>query len=279
MRRQSVVAACAALALLGAGCGKTVKVNLNPRAPAAWPAPVLNRPQVINLQDGKTQLRLDPHRDYLLRLPRNRELQAPGGVSITGGHDVVLSGGSVNVPDKSGALVLQQQTGVMHVQDVRFSGPHLMEGIDLDEPTAVVQLENVDVGTVHGSFTTNHADLIQTWAGPRKLLIDGFTGSTDYQGFFLLPNQHYNGPAPQLFDLRNIYIDARRGGYALWRSTQPGFPLRLTNVYVSPNPAKPNRDLWLWPKPSTGDRSWRDVKVGVPGELIRRVNRAVPPHP
>jgi hypothetical protein len=276
-----LLATTSACAVLIGGCSATNQdtVPISTSKPQvrrlAWPAPRLHSPTVITLTPGRTDLKLDLHRDYVLKLPAGQPLRAPKGLSIYGGHNVVLVGGTLDITGKSGAMVLHDQTGVMHIEGIRITGPRLMEGIDLSESKgAVVQLENIQIGRVHGSYKTNHADLIQSWAGPRKLLIDGFVGHTDYQGFFLLPNQLYKGPPPQLFDFRNVYIDARRGGYALWRSDRPRFPLRLSNVFVSPNPAKPSRRLWLRPKPSPGDHSWSAVKTGAPAPLLKRVNAA-----
>jgi hypothetical protein len=245
------------------------------QAGLAWPAPALHDPQVIQLTPGHTKLALNLHRDYVLKLPHGRPLSAPQGLSIWGGHNVVLIGGTVNVPDKSGAVSLAAQTGTIHVEGVRFTGPHLMEGIDLNEPRgATVELENLYIATVHGSYTTNHADLIQSWAGPRRLLVDGLMGATQYQGFFLLPNQQFSGPAPQLFDLRNVYINDRQGAYALWLQTKPHVPLYASGVYVTPNPKKTWRGWWLWPKP--GDATWNHVRAAgdSPRAIQARIARA-----
>jgi hypothetical protein len=266
-----------AIALTAAGCGTGgggSNTTTGSRAGLAWSAPKLSHPGVIDVRPGNTDLNLDPHRDYLLRLPSGRPLNSPKGLRIQGGHNVVLVGGTLNVPGKGGGILLRDQTGTMHLEGVRITGPALEEGIDIDQRKgATVQLQNLWLGTVHGSYRTNHADLIQTWAGPRRLRIDGLVGTTQYQGFFLLPNQFLRGPRPAEFDLRNIYIDARRGGYGLWRG-DPAFPVRTSNVWVAPNPTKRGRDDWLWPKPSTGDRSWRGVRAGTPRDLIKRVRRA-----
>jgi hypothetical protein len=226
----------------------------------AWPAPSMRHPTVIDLTSKTTSLQLNPRVDYVLRLPRGRPLDIPTALEISGGHNVVMIGGTINVDRPVGVMQLTDQTGTVHIEGVRFTGKHLTQGIDLSEATgAVVELEHVYFSTVYGSFTTNHAELIQSWAGPRRLLIDGLVGSTTYQGLFLLPNQHYNGPAPQLFDLRNVYIDAARGAYALWLQTAPRVPLRVSDVYVTPNPQRPQRDWWLWPKPSSGATTWTGV--------------------
>lgn len=256
------------LAAVALGCLVTA-------APAAaharWRRPTLVRPTTVVADAEHRELILDLRRDYVIKLKRGMT-QIPGGLSVWGGHNVVLDGGHINVPDRAGGMVLKSQTGTIWIHGLHISGRRLMEGIDLDErqPHATVVLQNVLIDRVHGSFQTNHADLLQTWAGPSRLLIDGFTGTTDYQGFFLLPNQWFDGPPPQLFELRNVNI-VDDGGYALWRSTRPSFPLRLENVYVRPNPAKRDRDWWLWPKPSTGDRSWRSVIASRPpgGNFVR----------
>src|SRR5207237_7875490 len=125
-------------------------------------------------------------------------------------------------------LALKNQSGTIWIRNLRISGRQLMEGIDLDErqPHSTVVLRNVLIDRVHGSQGTNHADLLQTWAGPSRLLVDGFTGATDYQGFFLLPNQLFDGPPPVLFDFRHVNI-VDDGGSAFWRAPGNPFPLRL----------------------------------------------------
>jgi hypothetical protein len=231
---------------------------------------------VIDLTSTSTSLQLDPSRDYVLRLPRGRPLNVPTALEISGGHNIVMVGGTINVERPVGVMQLTDQTGTVHIEGVRFTGRHLTQGIDLSEAKgATVELEHVYFSTVYGSFTTNHAELIQSWAGPRRLLIDGLTGSTTYQGLFLLPNQHYNGPAPKLFDLRNIYIDDSRGAYALWLQTSPRVPLRISGVYVTPNPQRPERAWWLWPKPSSEATTWSGVQA-VRGSplMVSRITRA-----
>jgi hypothetical protein len=283
MRRLAAATATIALAATG-GCGGGTSDSGTSSPPkgkqeVSWPAPKLDHPKTVELKDGKNDLQLDLHRDYVLKLPRDRPLDVPGGLRIYGGRNVVLIGGTVNVTDRSPGALLHDQTGTMHLEGVRFTGKQMTEGIDLDQSKgATVQIENVYVDTVHGSYATNHADLMQSWAGPRRLLIDGFYGRTQYQGFFLLPNQHYDGPPPKLFDLRNVYIDAPTGGYALWRSPS-NFPLRVSNVFVRPNLQKGGRDQWLWPKPSTGDPSWRKVRVGAPAQVAKRTAAAGTSYP
>jgi hypothetical protein len=231
------------------------------QAGSAWDRPALVKPTTIVVDGAHNALVLDQSRDYVLHLtPGVDSMRTP--LTVWGGHNVVIDGGHLNITGHCGAMALKNQAGTIWIHDLHISGgPGLMEGIDLQEPMpgATVVLRDVLIDKVHGSYTTNHADLIQTWAGPSRLLIDGFTGTTGYQGFFLLPNQWYNGPSPKIFDLRNIHIDDSRGAYALWVGDQHGpFPVHVQNVEVTPNPARTWRGWWLW--------GFRGQDSNVPGQ-------------
>jgi hypothetical protein len=256
------------------------------RPKLTWAPPVLTEPITIEITEKKTSFKLDQTKDYILKMP-SRPLQ--GGLNIWGGRNVVLIGGEIHIPTKeeapdfkgsTRALYIQQQKGTIHIEGLLVSGGGLTEGVNFNQRLGgIVQFQNMRFDTVHGERSGHHADLIQTWAGPTELRIDRFTGHTSYQGFFLLPNQHFqtveqNGvvseaPKPRLFDFRNInLIGTDRSAYMLWLPTPPGFPLNLQEVWVKPSPKKDqaNRDQFLWPKPSTGDTSWAAVKVGIPPE-------------
>jgi hypothetical protein len=216
----------------------------------------------MQLTDGTGSLKLSTSKDYVLKLAADKPVYLPKGLDITGGRNVVVIGGQVDVRNGYTAsngeatrrgMYLKGQTGTVYIEGVRFSSTTtgtLTEGIDLDERLgAQVVLQNVRVDHLKGSYATNHADGLQTWAGPRKLLIDGLSIDTDYQGMFLLPNQHFTGPAPELFDLRNISITGEPGsGYLLWKDSQD-FPVKVTNVEVKPGSHNPtDRGAYLWPK-------------------------------
>ncbi|HEY3727522.1 MAG TPA: hypothetical protein VGL51_10135 [Solirubrobacteraceae bacterium] len=216
---------------------------------SAWNRPALVDPTTIVVDAAHNNLVLDQSKDYILRLTPGVDSMRIG-LTVWGGRNVVIDGGHLNVTGHSGGMELKNQAGTIWIHDLHISGgSRLMEGIDLQEPMpgATVVLRDVLVDKVHGSYTTNHADLIQTWAGPSRLLIDGFTGTTGYQGFFLLPNQLFRGPSPKIFDLRNIDIDDSRGAYALWLSDQHGpFPLHVQDVVIKANPVRTWRGWWLW---------------------------------
>jgi hypothetical protein len=252
------------------------KLQPTAHASSAWDRPALADPTTIVLDAAHNNLVLDQAKDYVLRLTPGVDSMRTG-VTVWGGRNVVIDGGHLNITGRSGAMELKNQAGTIWIHDLHISGgPELMEGIDLQEPVrgATVVLRDVLIDKVHGSYRTNHADLIQTWAGPSRLLIDGFTGATDYQGFFLLPNQLYEGPEPKIFDLRNVEIDDSRGAYALWVSDQHGpFPLHVQNVVVKANPMRTWRGWWLWgfrgqDSNAPGKGTWAAVSAA--GSLARR---------
>jgi len=271
-RRVSLVAVPVAIAVIVAGVviglrlthkskptpAPTVTPTSNAAGALQWAPPSLSRPTTITLSANNRELKLDPERDYRLVMP-DTPLTVKGGLSITGGHNVVLIGGALLAPsarqapdpqDRRG-VYLKGQTGVVHIEGLKLGGD-LSEGFDLDERLgATVQIENVDVGTVHGSRDANHADVIQSWAGPNKLLIDGLRASSDYQGLFLLPNQHWSdGPKPQLFDVRRSVITLSDGaGYGVWvPDSAPWFRADGLTIVTEES----DRGKVLWPASQLG---------------------------
>ncbi len=240
----------------------------------SWAPPALTNPITIEISKANRSPRLDDTKDYIIKMP-STPLVAAGGLVLSGGRNVVLIGGAIEAPPmgeapeslQRRAVYLKGQTGTIHIEGLHIGGADLAEAFNLDQRAgAVVQLQNIRIEKAQGTRAGHHADLVQTWAGPAELRIDGMTGTTDYQGFFLLPNQHFNGPAPKLFDFRRInLIGTDKSAYLLWTQTKPEFPVKVQDVYLSPNPSKTaHRDQFLWPKPSTGDLSWESVQVGPP---------------
>src|ERR1700733_13544313 len=232
---------------------------------SAWNEPTLVDPITVTLSNSNRSLKLDQSRDYIVQCPPG-QLDMSGKFAIWGGHNVVLQDCDEYVTNPAGdwAGYLEDQTGTMWIDDVHFGGRHLTGGLQVSEPTATVVMRDVLFDRVYGSYTTNHAECLQTWAGPRRLLIDGLTCPTDYQGLFLAPNQWYTGPAPTIFDLRHVNIDDSRGAYALWLSDVKGglsaMRLSLQDVYVTPPAQRTWRGWWLWPKPPGA--AWSNVIVG-----------------
>ncbi len=265
--RWSVLAVAGLLALAGlvAALSRTSTEVIPPCL--AWRPPALEDPEVIEITADNQKLELDDERDYLLKLPAV-PLTSYGGVSVTGGRNVVLIGGEIRVPPVELAeepylrrgMMLSDQTGVLHVEGVRIAGDDLAEGISLAQPQgAIVQLQAMDVGPVYGSFEANHADVVQTWAGPRALRIDLLRGTTSYQGFFLLPNQ-YRRTTVDEFDLRRVQLTAlQEARYLLWTERQAPW-LTLKDVWIETPDGTATGRL----RPQSG--VWTDVNVAKVGK-------------
>lgn len=222
-----------------------------------WAPPELESPTTVNVTSEDNSLRLDDDRDYNIVLPEGG-LQADGGLVIKGGNDVVLIGGRIEAEER--ALYLIDQTGTLHIEGLSIGGDGLLEGINLDQRKgATVQLQNIHVDMVTGEEDANHADLIQAWAGPTRLRIDGFTGNTGYQGFFLLPYQ-FGDVEIEEWDFRRVTLTGNEdAAYLLW--TEDDAPwLSVQDVVVVPATDK-DRDKVL-----EGDLD--DVTVGESGTTV-----------
>ena len=233
--------------------------------------PSLTNPVTIRVTDEMGELKLSRSRDYRIVLPTNRAWKNARGLFITGGHNVVVLGGTVDVrggwKDGSGKVVkraayFRDSTGIVHVEGLRFlssTTQRLTEGIDISLPGAYLRLFNVRISSLlTGSQSTNHADVIQAWAGPRSLLVDGLTAATQYQGMFLTPQQH-SSASVGLYDLRRVWIDGRNASYLLWRNGS--FPVRTSEVHVT---GSTRQSSGLWPHRS----SWPYVKVSRPSHMF-----------
>jgi hypothetical protein len=273
VRRHSAIISTMALAAVALTASATAQAA--PRL--TWAPPALQAPTTVTVTPSTRILRLDPTLDYVVQMPPT-PLTGPGGLSISGGHDVVLIGGEIRI-DRDPAetavpsiqqrrgLVLANQTGTIHVEGLRIGGDDLNEGIDLSEPLgATVQLENVRIDGLTSrdpvAFGDGHPDLVQSWAGPGRLRIDRFTGITNYQGFYLAP-QELGTPQPLTeLDLRNVnLVGTATSTYMLW-STTPLVP-SISEVWVRPRPGRlPEQSLW--PAPS----AWPGVQVGQPPSFV-----------
>jgi hypothetical protein len=243
-----------------------------------WAPPVLDNPSTEVVAADHHSLKLDPTRDYTVVLPKT-DVILKGGVSITGGHNVVIIGGVIHVPNKSDVpsddarrgMYVKGQTGTLHIEGVRMTGD-LSDGFNFDERDgAIVQIENVQIDLVHGSHDAHHADVIQTWAGPRILRVDGLRGGTQYQGFFLLPNQHFaDGDPPESFVFRRTVLSMMEGSaYAVWLPERNPSWLDFSGITVRLGGGMVTNKL-SWPNSSLGLRvvdaeAPIDLPAGTPG--------------
>jgi hypothetical protein len=257
--RRSLLASLLAVAALGAGGARLTDAAPVAHGPLRWAPPPLQSPITIAVGDGYTQLHLDPVRDYVIRLPT---VDKRGGLTLAGGHDVVVVGGHVTIP--AGAppgrlgdrqrrgLYIKDATGTVHVEGVLFDADHGVQwdAIDIAAPAAVVQIENVRVEQVRGAFRGFHGDVVQPWGGVRELRIDRLTATSDYQGLTIPIDKGPIGSA-RISDvnIRGLSSGPPGTDHLLWLTTGSatcsGYPVSLTSVYVQPRRGQSlGRTVW-----------------------------------
>jgi hypothetical protein len=212
------------------------------RPKLVWAPPRLIRPILIRLRDER-RLFLDPKRDYVIRLSRDRPLVAHdlGCIWIRGGRNVVIIGGECYADRTSGqtegngrAVYIEDNTGTVHIEGLWAHGPGLTEGVDLFSPGTTLQLENCRFDHLtRANSSSIHSDLIQAdsaWA----LRVDRFTGSSEVQGLF----RDGEAPAPRGADFRRVNINKAVPGSvparALWQDESFWYPMSLTAFYLIP---------------------------------------------
>jgi hypothetical protein len=256
------------------GGGGSTSAN-DERGLLEWAPPRLTSPKTIVLQSGldPDYIWLPPNQDAIIKFP-------PGGihgaVEIDGGHNVVMIGGSITVPssanqsdnnsdDTDQAIYIRQSTGTVHIEGIQITGdPNTQfDGIDINAPSASVQLENIRVTNLWGSDTTQHADVVQTWGGVGTLRIDRLSADGDYQGLTIDPDLGPVGPVDiEDVDLTYEAIPSALapitvgGGYMIWLTkgvTSCSAPAQTTfsNVYVYDESQRVRASNTIWP-PSVG---------------------------
>jgi hypothetical protein len=161
----------------------------------SFPRPTMNSPITIPLHVGSDSLHLDDSRDYILVMPPQKKT---GPLYIRGGHDVELIGGymstttkgpNINISDDSGT----QSGRIVHIEGVLIDGSSGVpsDGIKIQAPNTIVQLENDRIVGLWGTLGGYHADVVQPGGGVKELRIDGLTGASHYNDVRVRQPQGY----------------------------------------------------------------------------------------
>jgi hypothetical protein len=220
----------------------------------SWAPPALSNPVTMTLTSGSNgKITLSSGVDYVLKLPTGSVYKNTHGLEVSGGRNVVIIGGTVDVGGgwySSGtgpgvpadhyvkrAAYFTGQTGTVHLEGVRFisSTGSLSEGINVSAPLAKVHVQNVAMGsTLVGEKAYNHADCLQVWNGPTVLKVDGFSCVTGYQGMFL--NPHDTSTASVIvpgWELKRVGIVGNaQAKYILWKVAPPA-SIATSQVYTT----------------------------------------------
>lgn len=173
-----------------------------------WAPPALTNPITIEVKNdgsiGGHAVNMDTTKDYIISLPKNEALI--GGLHLNGGRNIQVIGGEISIPNQptpAGAqypsitnrrmMKTQGATGTVHIEGILGRGSDISEGIQVISQGATVQIQNVRIENLKArdevNFVDNHPDVVQLIYGAKELRIDKVTGTSDFQGFFLCPEQ------------------------------------------------------------------------------------------
>ena len=221
---------------------------------------------------------LDNDVDYLIDLPN----ALPSRLRLRGGRNIVIFGGEFFIDDDDPAfdpalgsndaksLVIYDDTSqpvapadgrIVHLEGILVRGPWAQEGLAINAPSAIVQVQNWRVERLRGLRTGAHADVIQPWGSYRELRVDLLTGYSDYQGLFLKADA--NGPLG-LTHLSRVNIvgtendaveSAQDGGRTLfWWDYYERFGISQIRtdgtVWIAPHPSKGPAESAVEPRPA-----------------------------
>lgn len=181
----------------GAGCEQGCD-PLRWAPPAHW-----QEYEVLELPHAGGRIQLEPDVDY--QLSADRPIVGP--LEIIGGRDIVWIGGRILIEragelDRAiGLLVRDDDDSVerlVHFEGLLLGGSGLNDGINVDAPSAIVQVQNVHVALVsfggaddrdgtgpYEGLGRNHPDVLQVYGGHLELRVDGLSATSAYQGLFL----------------------------------------------------------------------------------------------
>lgn len=204
----------------------------------------------VGARGGDVRIELDPSRPV-----------AP--VIIANCRNAVIMGGQINVlptarigTDDQRAIYVHKCTGTVHIEGVLINGNvngSQADGIAVNAPEATVQIQNVRMEALRGTYSVNHADVFQPWGGVKEYRIDRLTGSTNYQGIQVRKDLGAIGKGT----IRNANVGSsgvtpiERGGQFI-RIDCNTYPLALENVFINP---RSGRDMGYSVWPQTDDRS------------------------
>jgi hypothetical protein len=228
---------------------------------------------------------LNPSSDYRLHLPASGPLA--GGLTISGGHNVQIIGGEIDLTypcsDSSSSchginISRGSASGQVYIEGVYIRNPDpnyqtdkvdTGDGIDVDDYPGVtdIVLQNVRVEGIKGcdpAVPSAHADVFQPYnVGGATLNVDHLTGTTDCQGIQINPDYEYQtyGLLPKSGTFKNVNIDVfanpslgNGNRYAWWftygTSSCVTYPITLSSVYVK-EPDGTLADNAVWPDPAS----------------------------
>ena len=259
--------------LCGLSNGSATRARESTTVPVgtSFPRPVMNNPITIALHVGADTLHLDDARDYILVMPAQKKT---GPLYIRGGHDVEIIGGylsttaegpNINISDDSGT----QSGRIVHIEGVLIDGSSGVpsDGIKIQAPNTIVQLENDRIVGLWGTLSGYHADVVQPGGGVKELRIDGLTGASHYNDLYLRREANPLEPPIGKVTIRNTNMF----GYVNAAGTSPSTTIRGISIGTQSNPPSDDSQSinCTLTDPLVVDNFWVTPPTGIrPGQFV-----------
>gem|GEM_PF-6076595 len=156
-----------------------------------WPPPELEETQTIALPTSPGLIELDPLLDYVL----SSDAPISGEVQIRGGRNVTLQGLEINVETfkttERRILSVEDNVGIVHIEGVSLRGNRALEGLFINSPGGVVQIQNVRIDGIGAESTEAVSEVqpsIMKVLSASEIRVDGLSGSTEHHGLVFQPS-------------------------------------------------------------------------------------------
>lgn len=154
-----------------------------------WQRPTLDNPTTLIIPEtGDRMYSLTLGKDYIVKFATGVRRDP---IEFNNARNIVIVGCEMNVAnitspnywDRRYIKIQSGITGTVHIEGCWLHGTSLIDGIVIDAPNAIVQIQNSLIeGMEYDELIANHPDILQTYAGPRELRMYNVTGASDYQG-------------------------------------------------------------------------------------------------
>lgn len=200
-----------------------------------WKPPVLEDPIVLTPTNPDSFFPgyLNDGQDYIINLNSESDgvkEKRTRAVQIRGGGDIVIIGGHTTLgyqASETAAISITRGDNtsttnrIVHIEGVQIDGgvlnsdgetPIYHDGIVVSDPYVDLRVQNTRVTGLRGKVDDIHSDIIQAQStgepgqrGAAAIRIDKLTGTTNYQGMYLVPDDE-SGAGPAMIDMHRVNL-------------------------------------------------------------------------
>ncbi len=215
-----------------------------------WKPPVLEDPITLTPSTPNSFFpgELEDGQDYIINLNSisdGEKVKRTRAIQIRGGRNIVIIGGHTtlgNSAAETAAISITRgnntstEKRIVHIEGVLIEGgvlnadgetPIYHDGIVVSDPYVDLRVQNCRIVGIRGKLNDIHADIIQAQStdipGARAaaaIRVDKLTGTTNYQGMYLVPDDE-RGAGPALIDMHRVNL-------SYWGPPEEGFVTYMT---------------------------------------------------